>query len=117
MGEALEELKNSLKNLIAVQVTSSAQPRRHAHEFPANLTCPHRTSPLPLQVNLVTTVQESITAVAKVLEALDNDSLMASTANANAAIASTNAAIQHASTANTQLQALLPHVLNRRLRM
>jgi len=78
MADALEELKSSLKNLIAVQV------------------------------NLVTTVQESITAVAKVLEALDSDSLMASTATTNAAIASTNVAIQHANIANSQLQVSLP---------
>eukprot|EP00656_Telonema_subtile_P000186 TRINITY_DN10096_c0_g1_i1.p1 TRINITY_DN10096_c0_g1~~TRINITY_DN10096_c0_g1_i1.p1 ORF type:complete len:235 (+),score=60.75 TRINITY_DN10096_c0_g1_i1:215-919(+) len=48
--DSLEDLKASLKNLISVQV------------------------------NLVTTVQESITAVAKVLEALDNESLSRETA-------------------------------------
>jgi len=77
MGEALEELKGSLKNLIAVQV------------------------------NLVTTVQESITAVAKVLEALDSESLLSSTAATNAAIVNTSAAMQNATAANTKLTSQL----------
>lgn len=77
MGEALEELKGSLKNLIAVQV------------------------------NLVTSVQESITAVAKVLEALDSESLLSSTATTNAAIVSTSAAMQNAAAANTKLTSQL----------
>jgi len=58
-------------------------------------------------VNLVTTVQESITAVAKVLEALDSESLVASNAATNAAIMSSNAAMQQAAQANQKLSSHL----------
>ena len=60
-----------------------------------------------LQVNLVTTVQESITAVAKVLEALDNESLVDQTAATSAAIASTSSAMQNAATQNAKLSSQL----------
>jgi hypothetical protein len=55
----------------------------------------------------VTTVQESISAVAKVLEALDNESLVAQSHATSAAIASTSHAMQNAATQNAKLSTQL----------